>query len=114
MLGNLLSNAVKYSPDGGEIVVTVEDAGGEARVAVADRGHGIAPEVLRRLFGRFYRVRDTAHGIRGLGLGLFITRSLVEAHGGRIWAGAAAFGTAPSSRLAFPSVRPDQPEPLAG
>ena len=81
---NLLSNAVKYTRDG-EIVVRVEDLGQEARVEIRDHGPGIPPEALPRLFERFYRVGSPGtSGVEGLGLGLYVTRSLVEAHGGRV------------------------------
>jgi signal transduction histidine kinase len=87
VLQNLLSNAVKYSPDGGEIVVRVEDLPRQARVSVTDQGIGIPPEALPRLFQRFFRTEEAqARGIEGLGLGLHISRALVEAHGGRLWA----------------------------
>ena len=85
VLDNLLGNAVKYAPHGGEIRVRVEAIAGEARVSVADRGPGIPADVLPRLFERFYRGQPAA-GELGLGLGLYIARMLVEAHGGRIWA----------------------------
>jgi two-component system, OmpR family, phosphate regulon sensor histidine kinase PhoR len=81
---NLLSNAIKYAPDGGEIVVRVEDGGGQARVSIRDRGIGIPKEMQGRLFERFYRVSGQRASAQGLGLGLYITRSLVEAHGGTI------------------------------
>jgi PAS domain S-box-containing protein len=84
VLQNLLTNAVKYSPDGGEILVQVFDLGREARVAVGDQGPGIPAEVLPRLFERFYRAENEAGAQEGLGLGLYITRALVEAHGGSI------------------------------
>ncbi len=87
LLFNLLDNAVKYSPDGGLIVVRAELVEGECLVSVADQGVGIAPQHLNRLFERFFRV-ETAAGehVVGSGLGLPIARSIVEAHGGRIWA----------------------------
>ena len=84
VLDNLLQNAVKYSPDGGKVTVHVEVADDEARVAVIDRGVGIPAEHLSRLFERFYRADLTGAG--GLGLGLYISKMLIEAHGGRIWA----------------------------
>jgi signal transduction histidine kinase len=85
VLGNLLSNAIKYAPAGGDVRIQVDDLGAEARVSVEDRGLGIPPEALPRLFERFYRVQHPEAGeIQGLGLGLYITKSLVEAHGGRI------------------------------
>ena len=84
VLANLLTNAVKYSPDGSEIVVRVGRTAGEARVAVVDRGVGIPPEALPHLFDRFFRAEGAADRAQGLGLGLFITRRIVEAHGGSI------------------------------
>ena len=87
VLLNLLTNAIKYSPAGGEIVVLVEDdpASRQASVSVRDNGMGIAPDVLPRLFSRFYRAEESLTAGEGLGLGLYISRSLVTAHGGRIW-----------------------------
>lgn len=84
VFANLLTNAIKYSPEGGEITVSLSREAGEARVAVRDRGVGISPEALPRLFDRFYRVAATAGGASGLGLGLYIARRIVEAHGGRL------------------------------
>lgn len=86
VLRNLLSNAIKYSPDGGDILVRVEPTIGAALVSIRDHGIGIDPTALPRLFDRFYRATPKETSVRGLGLGLFITRELIEAHGGRIWA----------------------------
>jgi PAS domain S-box-containing protein len=80
-LWNLLENAARYSPPGGDVVVCVEDLGSEARVSVQDFGAGISCGGRGRLFERFYRADA---GAPGLGLGLYIARRLVEAHGGRI------------------------------
>ena len=81
VLDNLLSNAIKYSPDGGDIVASVVPADGVARISVADQGIGIPGELHRELFERFYRA-DKEGVASGLGLGLYITRMLVTAHGG--------------------------------
>jgi two-component system sensor histidine kinase ResE len=82
---NLVENAIKYSPAGGPITVRV-GSGDALTVSVTDRGGGIASEHLPHLFERFYRVDNRlTRGARGVGLGLFICKSLVEAHGGRIW-----------------------------
>ncbi len=92
VLSNLLENAVKYSPDGGPIAVTVERRGGEVEVRVADAGVGIPAEHRENVFERFYQADDDAGRRRfgGLGLGLYISRAIIDAHGGRIWAAANA------------------------
>jgi PAS domain S-box-containing protein len=86
VLTNLLSNAIKYSPNGGEIRIEGHATPEEALVSVGDQGVGISGEELPRVFERFYRVDDTlTRKTQGTGLGLFIAKSVVEAHGGRIW-----------------------------
>ena len=84
VVANLIGNAIKFSPPGARISVRAEGADGEMRVAVSDTGPGIPAENLEAIFGRFWQVgrRDR----RGLGLGLYISRCIVEAQGGRIWA----------------------------
>ena len=86
VLGNLMENAVKYSPDGSEIVVSVEDKGDQIVTTVSDQGIGIPVDELGQVFERFHRgrqVSSTNYG--GLGLGLYITKQIVERHGGTIW-----------------------------
>jgi PAS domain S-box-containing protein len=84
ILANLLSNALKYSAAGTPVQVRARHRGTQVEVTVEDRGNGIAPEHLPHLFERFYRVIDERQ-TEGTGLGLYITRLLVEAHGGQIW-----------------------------
>ncbi len=82
---NLLSNALKYSTHGSRVTVAFRRDDGEVITSVADSGQGIAPEDLHRLFERYYRVPAVRDQEEGLGLGLYITKKLVEAHGGEIW-----------------------------
>lgn len=84
ILLNLLSNAVKYSPDGGTVTVSARADGHFVTVTVSDEGIGIAPEHQSRLFERYQRV-VTDKSIKGTGLGLYLTKELVEAQGGEIW-----------------------------
>jgi len=87
VITNLLTNAVKYSPEAGEVAVTLARQGDTAHLAVRDTGAGIPSTELPRLFGRFYRAADAAAGhAGGLGLGLFIAREIVTGSGGRLWA----------------------------
>src|SRR6266540_3150147 len=87
ILTNLVGNAIKYSPAGGEVVVSVSCADDEVRVSVRDQGIGMSPRDMGQLFEKFYRVdRDEVRRAGGTGLGLYITKRLVEMHGGHIWA----------------------------
>jgi PAS domain S-box-containing protein len=86
VLSNLVSNAVKYSPDGGTVWVGGRVDGGGVTVYVADQGVGIPPEEQDRIFDRFHRVETGLHRrTEGTGLGLYLVKAIVEAHGGRVW-----------------------------
>ena len=89
VLVNLVNNALKFTPSGGRVVVSVsepEDDPGYIKVSVRDTGCGIAANETERIFGRLYQVANEAGSTGpGLGLGLYISRELVESHGGKIW-----------------------------
>jgi signal transduction histidine kinase len=85
ILVNLLSNALKFTPKRGEVEVRAGLEGDRVRIVVADTGVGIAPEDVKRLFDKYEQARSRAtRGEKGTGLGLYITRQLVELHGGEI------------------------------
>lgn len=95
VLGNLVQNALRFTPSGGRVVIRAEAGDHEARVSVADTGPGIPDADLELIFDRFYTVdRSRARSKAGTGLGLAIAREIVQAHGGRIWAGRAEEGGA--------------------
>ena len=84
VVGNLLSNAIKYSPEGGTVAVAAKRSGDGVRVIVRDEGLGIPADQQSRIFTKFFRGDAGATGITGTGLGLAVSREIVEAHGGRI------------------------------
>jgi PAS domain S-box-containing protein len=106
ILANLLSNAMKYGP-GKPIEVTVATAGDAAMIAVQDHGIGVSKADVERIFGRFERAVSMRH-YGGLGLGLYITRQLVEAHGGTI-----RVTSEPEAGTVFVVELPRRPEPHA-
>jgi signal transduction histidine kinase len=81
-LGNLLGNAIKFSEPGGSVMLAVDQVGDHARFSVSDRAGGIRPEDLSSLFEPYWRGRKT--GRKGTGLGLYITRAIVDAHAGKL------------------------------
>lgn len=86
VVGNLIRNAIDYSPKGGKVTVEIHPENREmVVVAVEDEGIGIPADKRERIFDRFVRANNGAAAVRGHGLGLYIARSLVERHGGRIW-----------------------------
>jgi two-component system phosphate regulon sensor histidine kinase PhoR len=104
VLVNLIHNAIKFTPPGGSIRVSAEQAADRVVFTVRDTGVGIAQDLLPRIFERFYKA-DRARSGSGTGLGLSIARHIVEAHGGEIWAqsrqnaGSAFFFSLPVARI---------------
>ena len=84
VLANLITNAIKFTPEGGRIALRCEVSDTELRFSITDTGPGIPQEMLEQIFERFWQVG--ANDRRGLGLGLYISRCVVEAHGGAIHA----------------------------
>lgn len=117
VLTNLLDNAMKYSPKGGAIRVEGEVRSSEVVISVVDSGPGIPQVDREKVFDRFFRREGgLAHIAKGTGLGLFICKSIVEAHGGRIWVDSAPDGGSrfrfTLSRLepaALPAIAPGRP-----
>lgn len=84
VIANFLTNAIKYTPAGGPIVVVVETNASEAMVKVTDSGIGIPESAQSRLFERYFRAPGSEKAAKGIGLGLYVTKRLVEAHGGKV------------------------------
>ena len=95
---NLIDNAIKYTP-AGSVAVLLRREGGVASCSVSDTGLGMAPELLPRLFDEFTRDQRVEHVIRGTGLGLYIAKRMIEAHGGTVTA--ASDGEGKGSRFTF-------------
>src|SRR5262249_59246076 len=95
---NLIQNSIRHTPPDGSVTVSAEAVADAIEVEVADTGDGIAPEHRERIFDPFYRA-DQSRRDTGAGLGLAISRAIVEAHGGRIWLEDAAQGTRVRFRL---------------
>jgi signal transduction histidine kinase len=83
---NLIDNAIKYSPDGGQIDVALDCGAGSLRIVVRDRGVGVPPEHRAHIFDRFYQAHagGPLTSMAGMGLGLYISRQIVELHAGSI------------------------------
>ena len=87
VLGNVLDNALRHTPRGGSVTLSARRESDDALLTVADTGEGLASDDLDRIFERFYRVdRARSREQGGSGIGLAITRAIVEAHGGQLWA----------------------------
>ena len=85
VLANLIGNATKFTPAGGTITIEVAPHGGEVHVSVIDTGPGIPEDIQPHVFESYWKGAAAASGRRGVGLGLFICKGIVEGHGGRIW-----------------------------
>jgi signal transduction histidine kinase len=88
VFNNLLTNAIKYTPEkGGDIHISAEETTiGEITVAVSDSGIGMTKEQLQHMFDEFYKADESRHNLDSSGLGLSITKKIIEKHGGKIWA----------------------------
>lgn len=103
IMANLLSNAVKFTPDGGQVVLKAWRSADELCVSVADSGIGLRREDLRRIFNAFEQVDASySRAHQGTGLGLALTKNLVELHGGRIWAESKGCGRGSTFKLTIP------------
>jgi two-component system CheB/CheR fusion protein len=114
VVSNVLTNAIKFTPDRGQVSITVDAQDGHACIKVTDTGVGIAPEVLPNIFERFSRPDDSnTRGQGGLGLGLFIVRHLVERHAGTIHAESAGPGRGASFIVRLPLMKAQRESPDA-
>lgn len=103
VLYNLISNSVKYSPDGGDILISGEFNPKEVIICVKDNGLGIAKGDIPHIFDRFYRAVAAQRKTNGAGLGLYLSRAVVESHNGAIWADSSKKG----ARICFSLPRPE-------
>jgi two-component system, OmpR family, sensor histidine kinase KdpD len=106
VLTNLIDNAARYSRRGTTITVTGEEAAGHAQISVADQGVGIDPAEQALIFERFYRGKGQAEHTSGTGMGLAISRAIVEAHGGDLKV-LSQPGRGSVFTMTLPSARPD-------
>jgi signal transduction histidine kinase len=106
VVGNLLSNAIKYSDEGSVVALAAERNGNEVRMTVRDQGRGIPPDQQERIFTKFFRGDAGATGITGTGLGLAVSREIVEAHGGTIGFDS-AYGAGSTFWVKLPEAPPE-------
>ncbi len=106
VLMNLLGNALQNTPGGGSVEVSVAPVGDQLQFSVRDNGSGIAPENLERIFQRFYRVdKSRARSSGGSGIGLTISRHLIEAHHGQLWAESDGLGKGSVFHFSLPTSK---------
>jgi len=107
MVGHLIGNAVRYSPAGAPILVTVAGGHADARIVVKDNGVGLGPSDLTVMFQKYGQAQTAkVTGIQGVGLGLYVTRLLAEAHGGRVSAESVGPGLGSTFQLSLPVRQP--------
>lgn len=104
VLVNLLSNAIKYSPDREKVLLSAILVGDQVQVSVQDFGEGIPEDHMEKIFRRFYRVPTLSNNAEGLGLGLYISQGIIEAHSGKIWAESES-GKGATFHIMFPVER---------
>jgi signal transduction histidine kinase len=103
VIANLLSNALKYSSDASAVTIGVDEQDGAVHLSVRDEGIGVAADEMPRLFRRYGRADGAvASGVDGLGLGLYLSKGIVEAHGGHIWAESAGVGQGTTFHVILP------------
>jgi NtrC-family two-component system sensor histidine kinase KinB len=108
VLGNALTNALKYTPRGGSVGIAASSGPAGLTLAVTDTGNGVPPEYRERIFEKFFRVEHHTGqdgGARGAGIGLYVSRQIVEAHGGSITAGPGRDGRGTTITIALPAER---------
>jgi PAS domain S-box-containing protein len=101
VLNHILDNAVKYSP-GGEVVIEATASEGGIEISITDQGRGLMQDHLERIFERFYRVLESGEHVPGSGMGLAVSKAIVQTHGGTIWATSPGVGKGTSFHLALP------------
>src|SRR5262249_44564056 len=104
VLGNLLSNALKFTPKGGQVTVAADERKGDLHVIVRDTGSGMEPAEVQRIFERFSRL-ERHRDVAGTGIGLFVLKSIVSAHGGNVTV-TSKVGEGTSFELVFPAHPP--------
>jgi len=107
VLNNLLENAIRHTPKGGAVTVTAAKDPGGVRFTVRDTGDGISPDEVGKLFQSFYQGEKSASGGGRLGLGLSISREIVDSHGGRIWVESEGLGKGAAFLFTVPVGRPN-------
>jgi signal transduction histidine kinase len=103
VVSNLLSNALRYTPPGGKVKFSLTMEGKNLHIIVSDTGPGLSPEQLEKLFQRFARGQGNRESLEGAGLSLYVSRAIISAHGGRIWA-QSALGEGTTMHITLPLV----------